>query len=448
MSSVSVSLNSKTNFVKSQKFSPPLDMKRVATIILSGGQGVRLFPLTMARCKPAMCYGGRYRLIDIPISNSINSGCNKIYILTQFLSTSLHRHITSTYKMASFSSGFIDILGTEEKPHMKSWFQGTADAVRQNLEYFIETPADYFLILSGDQLYHMDFRKMLQFAYESDADVVVSALPIVEEEASRMGILKIHENQQISAFVEKPQLRSELQAMKLNEKEKDRLNISELKENNYLASMGIYLFKRNVLIELLKKDLRDDFGKHLIPSLVEQGRAAAYIHQGYWEDIGTIHSFYQANMALTSRAPPFNCYNEDWKIYANHSALPSARIFNTQVNHSIIAEGCIVEADEISNSVLGPRTMIHRGSIIRDSYLMGNDHYAPVVEIPMMPQKFQIGKNCLIRKAIIDKHVYIGEGVQLINKENQTHYDSENVYVREGIIVIPKGATIPDGFIF
>lgn len=423
-----------------------IDMRRVATVILGGGQGARLFPLTTKLCKPAISYGGRYRLIDIPISNSINSGCQKIYVLTQFLSRSLHQHIFSTYRMDNFSTGFIEVLTAEEKPHTKAWFQGTADAVRQNLEYFTETPADYFLILSGDQLYNMDFRNMLQFAHETEADIVISCLPIGENEAKRMGVMQIGNDNFITAFHEKPQQRRDLNKMKLSTSESERLRIDPTKKLDYLGSMGIYLFKRQALIDLLNKDPREDFGKHLIPTKVQEGNIAAYIHQGYWEDIGTIESFYKANMALTTHTPPFNCYNEEWPIYTSHNTLPGARINSTQITNSLICEGAIVEADEITHSIIGQRSIIGQDTIISDSYLMGNDFYTSTVESSRLPSKFQIGQNCIIRKTIIDKHAHIGDNVQLINKDKLLEYDGPNVFIRDGIIIVPRGATIPNGF--
>lgn len=438
------------DLMKPKQLSRPshaIDMKRIAAIILGGGQGTRLFPLTKWLCKPALCYGGRYRLIDVPISNSINSGCHKIYIITQFLSSSLHQHIFKTYRLDSFSSGFIELLPAEEKHHNKVWFQGTADAVRQNLDYFIDTPVDYFLILSGDQLYNMDFEEMLHFAKESDADLVIASLPVVEKDTKRMGILQIDENNFISAFKEKPQDKTELDAMRLSKSQMQRLEITSSSKLNYLGSMGIYLFKRKALIDLLLKDPREDFGKHLIPTQITEGNTAAYIYKGYWEDIGTIESFYKANMALTDLHPLFDCYDEDRKIFTSPTNLPGAKIFNTLVNNSIICEGAFIEADEINHSIIGPRTTIKKGCIIRDSYLMGNDFYDPQIASPRLPEKFQIGENSIIRNAIIDKHVSIGNGVQLLNKSKLVNHDGDNVYIRDGIIVVPRGATIPDGFV-
>lgn len=425
----------------------PVDMKRAAAIILGGGQGTRLFPLTMWRCKPAMCFGGRYRLIDVPISNSINSGCHKIYVITQYLSTSLHQHIFKTYRSDVFSSGFIELLPAEEKHQNKSWFLGTADAVRQNIDYFIEAPVDYFFILSGDQLYNMDFQKMLYFAKDSDADLVIAALPIEEYDTGRMGILQIDEKSFITNFVEKPQEKKVLKKFRLTKKQIESLDLDPEKNLQFLGSMGIYLFKRQVLLDLLQKDTREDFGKHLIPSQVEKGKTAAYIHQGYWEDIGTIESFYNANIALTNPRPYFNCYDESRPIFSNHTNLPGAMITDTHIKNSIICEGALVEAKEISHSILGRRSIVHKGTVIRDSYVMGNNYYTPPIDSSRLPKHFYIGENCIINKAIIDMHVCIGKNVQLINKDGLKYYDGEDVYIRDGIIVVSRGATIPDGFI-
>jgi len=427
---------------------PVVNMKNVATIILGGGQGTRLFPLTMSRCKPAMCYGGRYRLIDIPISNAVNSGSQMIYIITQFLSSTLHQHIFNTYRFGSLSSGFIELLSAEQKPQNNVWFQGTADAVRQNLDHFIEIPADYFLILSGDQLYRMNFREMVYFAQKTNADAVIASLPIPEADAKRMGVMQIDHNNFITSFHEKPQQRNELNRMLLTPSMSERLNLDPLKKLDYLGSMGIYLFKRKTLIDLLQRDPREDFGKHLIPTIVKEGNSAAYIHEGYWEDIGTVESFYQANMALTHSQPLFDCYNEEWPIFASQNTLPGARIMgNTQVHRSILCEGSIIDAQEVAHSVLGPRSVLDKGVIIQNSYVMGNDYFHPPTATSRLPKTFRIGENSVIKKAIIDKHVSIGRNVQLVNKQNLTHYDSENVYIRDGIIVVSKGATIPDGFI-
>lgn len=425
-----------------------VDVNRVACVILSGGQGTRLFPLTETRCKPAISFGGRYRLIDVPISSSINSSCRKIFIVTQFLSSSLHRHILQTYHLDTFSHGFIDILTAEQKPTTKGWFQGTADAVRQNLEYFRDTPVDYFLILSGDQLYNINFQKIFEFARQTDADLVITSLPIDEKNAKRMGILQIDAEQRIVNFVEKPQEKSVLDTLKTAPATLEKIGLEPNSHKSYLASMGIYLFKREALFKLLQEDPREDFGKHLIPTKVQQGNVFAYVYDGYWEDIGTIESFYQANMDLTLQNPPFDCYNESNPIYTITSNLPGPKISQGQINNSIICEGSIVDAEEITHSILGPRTVAKKGSIIKDSYVMGNDFYMPPIRnAESSSDKLYIDENCIIRNAIIDKNVYIGKGVQLVNKNKLSHYDGDHIFIRDGITIVMRGASIPDGFI-
>ncbi len=426
MQTVTDSLETKT--LRSPK---PIDMSRVCSIILGGGQGTRLFPLTKRNCKPAILFGGRYRLVDVPLSNSLNSLIKKNYIVTQFLSTSLHQHILQAWRNA----GTIEILGAEQKPGKNVWFQGTADAIRQNLEYLIETPADYFLILSGDQLYHMNFQHMVETAQEKDVDVLVATLPVTRKDAKRMGIMKIDEDQHIIDFYEKPQDDAIL----------DRFTTAN---NTLLGSMGIYLFKRSSLLKLLLEDMRDDFGKHLIPTKVGQGSIAAYIHNGYWEDIGTIESFYEANIALTKQNPPFNLYDEGYPIATMHSCLPGTRLFNTQLSDSIVCEGSHIEAASIANSILGQRSVVLKDTVIESSYVMGNDFYQlPNRDSHGLPERLTIEEGCVIQRAIIDKNVHIGRGVKLINKNKLREYDGPGIFIRDGIIVVPRGSTIPPGFV-
>lgn len=429
-----------------KKFSQPIDVGCVGTIILGGGRGTRLDPFTKTRCKPAISFGGKYRLIDIPMSNAINSGCNKIFVITQFLSSSLHQHIYKTYRLGALSNGFIEVLSAEQKPSSESWYQGPADAVRENRDYFKETPVDYFLILSGDQLYNMDFRKMLVFAKETDADLVVAALPVNEGDAKRMGLLKIDHDNFITDFCEKPQEASLLNHMRLPAATLDRIENAD-KERPYLGSMGIYLFKREALLKLLEDDPREDFGKHLLPTKVKQGNVAAFLFDGYWEDIGTIDAYYKANIALTKTNPAFKCYDECNPIFSSLLHLPAAKIINSDIHHSIVCEGAIIEPAKVHNSILGPRSVIKKGTIISDSYIMGNDFYKPPIKIESLPEELHIGENCVIESAIIDKHVHFGKGVQLINKNKLRHYDGNNhVYIRDGIIIVTRGARLPDGY--
>lgn len=433
---------------KRQRERSPIDMNRVATIVLGGGQGTRLFPLTQSRCKPAVSFGGKGRLIDIPMSNSINSGCDKIFVVSQFLSSSLHQHIIRTYQQGSYSSGFIELLSAEQKPTPNGWFQGPADAVRENVEYFIETPAEYFLILSGDQLYNMDFRNILRVAKTSNADLVIATLLVNENEASRMGLVRIDENQKITQFKEKPKTVEELRSMQASDELLASIDRSDSKEPLYLASMGIYLFKRDALFRLLEQDPREDFGKHLIPTEVAKGNTFAYVFDDYWEDIGTIEAFHRANIALTQPDPQFNWYDENNPIYTNRPNLPAPKFLDSHLKNAIICDGSIVEASEISDSILGFRTVIGKGTIVKNSYIMGNDFYEAPIPSDRMPDQPTIGNNCVIKNAILDKHIFLGNNVQLVNKNNLLEYDSDDLFVRNGIIILKRSARLPDGFIF
>lgn len=429
-----------------EKMSHLPDMRSVASIILGGGEGTRLHPLTLSRCKPAINFGGKYRLIDVPISHSIHANCDKIFVLTQFLSSSLHKHIYQTYVHNSKMFKQIEILTAEQKPANKSWYQGTADAVRQNLDYLLEFPIEYFLILSGDQLYNINFCEMVRFANEKDADLTIAALPVPEKDASRLGILKVDSESYITDFYEKPKDKTLLDQLQTPPKILNSYGLGSSK-NRFLGSMGIYLFKRQALIDLLDQDPREDFGKHLIPTKVKSGKVAAYIYDGYWEDIGTLKTFYEANMALTKSNAPFTFYNEMHPIFFHHSHLPPTRFGQTKVKHSIINEGCLLDAKEIKNSILGPRLTIEKGCVIRDSYLMGNDYYTTPSKHSFLPFQPKIGENSHILRTIVDKNASIGKNVQLVNSQKLNHFDGENIYIRDGIIVVPRGAHIPDGFI-
>jgi glucose-1-phosphate adenylyltransferase len=415
-----------------------VDMRGVSTIILCGGEGKRLFPLTLSRCKPAIPFGGRYRLIDIPISNALHSGCETIYLLTQFLSTSLHQHILKTYRMGPHQPNLVEILTVEQKPDKAAWYEGTADAVRQNMEYLKESDSEYFLILSGDQIYQMNFEPMVAFAQETDADLVVAALPVHEEEAKRMGIMTLGKDFKIEYFVEKPKAAAELAPLK---------NPSRTswkgKEAPYLGSMGIYLFKRQTLLQLLEEDPREDFGKYLIPTQIKKGGARAYLFSGYWEDVGTVESFYRANMALTLPNPPFSLYSDRIPLYSCPQSLPPPRIANCKIEHSLIGEGSEIEAAAITHSIIGQRLRIGEGTTIEDSYLFGNMAYSPPSN-PALP--FSIGPHCQIKKALIDKNVTIGSHVKLLNLNGLDSYQKGSIYIRDGIIVVERGTHIPDHF--
>ncbi|CCB88073.1 sugar phosphate nucleotidyltransferase [Simkania negevensis] len=418
---------------------------RVACIILAGGQGSRLYPLTSKRCKPAVSFGGRYRLIDIPISNSLNSNMNNIFVISQYFSSGINQHIKDTYQLDQFQGGSLTLLNPEERPgEEKIWYDGTADAVRKNLEHLTKLPIDYFLILSGDQLYNMDLEAMVAFAREKDADLTIAALPVSEGDAPRLGLLNIDDDATIIDFHEKPKDPEILDRFQLSEAFIQAQEIKGIKLPCFLASMGIYVFKKDVLIHLLQDNPGEDFGKHLIPTQLKQGRTCAFLHQGYWEDIGTISSFYQANMALTTCSLGLDFYNEVLPIYAHNHYLPGARLAASKIQHSIVCDGSIIEADEIVSSVIGVRSVIESGTVIHESILLGNEYYTAAT--PDESVKFHVGKNCTIKKAIIDENVIIGNNVTLVNEKNLDTYDGNGVFIRDGVIIVTSGAHIPDNF--
>lgn len=407
-------------------------LKTVATIVLAGGQGTRLFPLTAQRCKPAVAFGGRYRLIDIPLSNSLNARINQIYVISQYFASDLHQHILSTYKLDMFRDGRLELLTPQETLGGKSWFKGTADAVRQNLEYILKTPSEYFLILSGDQLYNMDLLDMLNLAEKTQADLVIASLPVEEPEARRMGVMRTAADGRILSFYEKPQDPAILKQYQLPSKK-------------YLASMGIYIFKRDVLISLLKEP-GDDFGRHLIPKAIEKDNCFAYTYNGYWEDIGTVASYFTANLLLTE-GKGIDLYHNENKIYSHPYNIPGSRIHNTRITNSIISQGAIIDAAEITRSVIGVRCCIKKGTIIEDSIVNGHRNYHPLLEkVAPKDQYYSIGEDCVIKRAIIDEEVRIGNRVQLVNKSNIQNLDSDGVYIRDGIIVVTSGTELPDDY--
>ncbi len=422
----------------------------VATIILAGGQGKRLRPLTIHHAKPAIAYGGRYRLIDIPISNSINSDFRQIFVIAQYLSGELQHHISQTYHFDAYHPGSVDVLTPQvNEKGEKVWFQGTADAVRKNLPTLLKSTADYFLILSGDQLYNIDFKHMLAFSQKSKADLTIASIPVLEKEAKRMGLLKIDSKACVTDFVEKPKTKGSLLKFKLSKNFFKKWKIEPCKKSAYLGSMGIYVFKREALIQLLNHDQREDFGYHLISTAVKTKKTFAFIYCGYWEDIGTVASYYEANLILTQTKKGLNTYDESNPIYTRPTFLPGPKIKQTNITRSIICEGCIIEAEEITGSVIGLRSHIKKGTIIRDSVLMGNHFYMPPLHDDMPTQEESwIGENCQIEKAIIDEHVQIGNNVKLINKRGHKNFDGDLVYVRDGIIIVTQGTKLPDNFVF
>ncbi|MDZ7807540.1 MAG: glucose-1-phosphate adenylyltransferase [Gracilimonas sp.] len=421
-------------------------MKRssVVSVILGGGRGTRLFPLTDHRSKPAVPVGGKYRLVDIPISNCLNSNIRRIYVLTQFNSASLNRHIKNTYNFDVFSSGFVDILAAEQTPDNTGWFQGTADAVRQSLHHMANHEHDYVLILSGDQLYQMDYRKMIERHQENNADLTVATIPVNADDATGFGIMKTNKEGVIEDFVEKPST-DELDTWKSEVPEQYR---SQGKD--YLASMGIYIFNRKVLNKLFD-DNPDaiDFGKELIPKCVHgEQKVCSYEFGGYWTDIGTIKSFYDANLSLTDTIPEFNLYDNENFIYTRPRLLPPSKLTGTTLEHALISEGCIIEASRIERSVIGIRSRIGKGTSIENSIVMGNDIFQAREDIDNAGSDkpaMGIGHRCYLSNCIIDRNVRIGNDVRIVGAEHLEDGDHKYHYVRDGIIIVKKKTTIPDG---
>lgn len=428
-------------------------MKEVLSIILGGGAGTRLYPLTKLRAKPAVPLAGKYRLIDIPVSNCINSEIFQIYVLTQFNSASLNRHITRAYNFAGFTDGFVEVLAAQQTPENPNWFQGTADAVRQYLWLFEEWNVKEFLILSGDHLYRMDYRQFVQRHRETDADITISVVPMDERRASDFGLMKIDSSGRVVDFSEKPKGPA-LAQMQVDTSVLG-LTPEQAKKNPYIASMGIYVFKRDVLFKLLREaPERTDFGKEIIPASANDYNVQAFLFDGYWEDIGTIEAFYEANLALTRQPqPPFSFYDEAAPIYSRARYLPPSKLLDCQVTESIIGEGCILKECRIDHSVLGVRSRVESSCIIEDALIMGADFYQPFAErqancedgsIPL-----GIGTGTTIRRAIIDKNAHIGCNVQIINKDRvqEAERESQGFYIRSGIVVVLKNAVIPDNMI-
>ncbi|MFH1305660.1 MAG: glucose-1-phosphate adenylyltransferase [Candidatus Omnitrophota bacterium] len=417
-------------------------MKEVLCVILGGGRGSRLFPLTEERCKPAAPLFGKYRLIDVPISNCLNSGFTRIYVLTQFLSESLNKHINRTYKMASFTKGFIEIMAAEQSMDDTDWFQGTADAVRRCFKHFNDPNIEHILILSGDQLYKMDLGEMYRSHLEKKAELTIACNPVSPENVSGFGIIGINGDKKITKFVEKPENAAEIKDM--------AVDCGKTKAG-FLASMGIYLFNKSTLMELLVEGGKVDFGGEIIPEAIHRKSAHAFIFNGYWRDIGTIKAFYKENLSLTDPIPPLDMFDEDWLIFTRTRYLPPAKFENSRVERSIIAEGAIVLSAEIIHSVIGLRFRVGAGSVVEDTIAMGSDYYETVDEIEKNFSKgippLGIGAHCTIRKAILDKNVRIGDNVSITNKEDLDRFDGPGYFIREGIVVLKKNSVIPAGTI-
>ncbi|MBL9208542.1 MAG: glucose-1-phosphate adenylyltransferase [Opitutaceae bacterium] len=421
--------------------------KRALAVIMGGGRGTRLYPLTMERCKPAVPLAGKYRLVDIPISNCINSGINRIFLLTQFNTASLHRHIQGTYNFDAFGGGFVDILSAEQTEKSADWYQGTADAVRRNLVHFRTFKHDLVLILSGDQLYRMDFSKILEDHVANGADVTIAAIPFPVSKVEGLGLMKVGDNLEINGFVEKPKDPAVIQSLALSPSLESRLK-KHTGEKHCLASMGIYVFNRQVLAEALDNAMTD-FGKEVIPSLLGKKRLFAHLFEGYWEDIGTVRAFFEANLQLAHPLPPFNFYDPAAPIYTSARFLPASKINKCQIDHVVIGDGSIVTDSSLHRCVLGIRSFLGEGTSLEDVIVMGADYYESEDEMLANTAKgvphMGVGRNCNIRKAIIDKNARIGDGVTLSPEGKADGTYDHGIVIRDGVLVVPKGVMVPSG---
>lgn len=421
--------------------------KEILSVILGGGAGSRLYPLTASRSKPAVPIAGKYRLVDIPISNCMNSGINRMFVLTQFNSASLNRHIKNTYHFSAFSSAFVDILAAEQTPDNPTWYQGTADAVRQSLRHIAPFESDYVLILSGDQLYQMDFQEMLDNHKKLNADISIATIPVADREAPEFGILKEDKDGFITSFIEKP--KKEV----LGEWESDTGEEMKKKGRKYLASMGIYIFSRQLMFDYLQNNYLEatDFGKEIIPQAIDKCKVVSYQYDGYWTDIGNIYSFFEANLGLTDDLPDFNLFDNNKAIYTRARMLPPAKVSGTTLEKTIIAEGSIINASRMDQCVVGIRSRVGHGSTVVSSYLMGNDYYETLADITSANEKgiplLGIGNRCYIKNAIIDKNCRIGDDVRINGGTHLENTDQPLYTIKDGIVVVKKGAIIPNGFV-
>ena len=435
-------------------FNWPAVTEKTLAIIMGGGAGSRLFPLTKERSKPAVPLAGKYRLVDIPISNCLNSGLRRIYVLTQFNSVSLHRHIHATYKFDQFSRSYVEILAAQQTPTDSQWYQGTADAVRQNLADFLNGPFEYFVILSGDQLYRMDYRRMLEQHIETMAELTVGTIPVTRQDASSFGIMHTDAVRRITRFVEKPKDPAVLDTLRIPPELLTELG-RDAEAELFQASMGIYIFNRETLRQSLDNQLMD-FGKHVIPEALGKYRVHAHIFQGYWEDIGTIRAFFDANLALTNPLPPFSFFDATSPIFTHMRFLPGSKVNGATVRQAIISDGCIISDANIERAVIGLRSIIKSGSTIKNSIVMGADFYEENRPAKGGEPPLGIGSNCVVDHAIVDKNARVGNGVVITPDGKPDECDGPPVrwsdgsdkplwYVRDGIVVIPKGAVLPDG---
>src|SRR5438128_2612137 len=422
----------------------------VLSLILGGGRGSRLFPLTMLRSKPAVPVAGKYRLIDIPISNCINSGLNRVYVLTQFLSVSLHRHIANTYKLDPFSRGFVEVLAAQQTNESSDWYQGTADAVRQNIRYVHEDRCTDVLVLSGDQLYRMDFAQLLRTHRQSKADVTIGVLPVTAEQSSGFGIVRLDDGGRVVGFVEKPKTAEQLQPMRTPAEWMEKRGIRS-QGRPYLASMGIYLFTREALFHLLNAPpLATDFGKEIFPRSISSHHVQAHLFDGYWEDVGTIKAYHDASLALCAESPPFDFHSPEGVIFTRMRYLPASRLSGATLEQCLVSDGCVVESGtRITHSVVGVRTRIGQDTTIRDAVILGADRFETDQERAGNRRRgipdFTVGNGTVIENAILDKDCRVGSNVRIVNKDKRQDADGENYVIRDGIVVIPKGAIVLDG---
>jgi glucose-1-phosphate adenylyltransferase len=414
-------------------------MNDVLTLILGGGRGTRLFPLTHQRSKPAVPIGGKWRLIDIPISNCLHAGLERIYVLTQFNSASLNRHIAQTYRMDMFSGGFVEVLAAEQTPEGEQWFQGTADAVRQATRHFRDLDAEYYLVLAGDHIYRMDLAELIESHIERDADITIAAQPVSAEQGADMGIFTFDVSGQIQHFAHRPGP-ARLAEMRSSAPTSSPAGLLTA-EKPFLASMGVYVFSREVLYEVLGESKAVDFGREVIPSAITRRRVHAYVYRGYWADVGTVSTFYDANMHLTQRVPPFDFFHPRRPIYTRPRFLPAARLHDCRVDEALIAEGAYLDSCEVRGSVVGVRTSIHRGATVTRSILLGADYY----EDQFSDLPLGVGPNVVLDRVIVDKNARIGEGARLVNERGIQDVDGDGYYIRSGIIIVPKNGVVKPG---
>ena len=443
------SRNRNKSFAMSHTSRQSANTSNVLSVIMGGGQGTRLFPLTKERAKPAVPLAGKYRLVDIPISNCINSRLRRIYLLTQFNSASLHRHIAQSYKFDHFSGGFVELLAAEQTYTDTSWYQGTADAVRKNLIHFLNHEWDYLLILSGDQLYRMDFREIIEAHAESAADITVATIPVGRSEAQSLGIMQTDADHRIVRFVEKPKDPAVLDSLRLPPEWHASLGIKGEGEL-FLASMGIYVFNRDIICRLLDNTLTD-FGKHVIPNAIHDLRVCSFVFQGYWEDIGTIRAFFEANLDVTNELPRFNFFDMAAPIFSRPRFLPGSKINGAQIDHAVISDGCILNRAVITHSSVGLRSVVGVATVLNRVILLGSDFYESLESIVDHETSGQprigIGSNCHIENTIVDKNARIGNNVVISPAGKPEKVDHPNYYIRDGIVVIPKNGVIPHGMV-